>query len=83
MLPNKGSLQFYIQDLDGKYPRSRILLRYPYPERKRFFDMFDSAVGDAILSSATTFLYIAGLVAFVTWLKRKDIVRGSTVVEKA
>jgi hypothetical protein len=44
--------------------------------------MFDSAVGDAILSSATAFLYIAGLVAFVTWLKRKDLVRGS-VVEKA
>ena len=65
------------------YPQSRNFLHYPYPERARFFIVFESAVTDVILSGATTLLYIGGLVIFVAWLKKKKAApRGNPIVER-
>jgi hypothetical protein len=45
--------------------------------------MLESALADAVLSGAINFVYIAGLVGFVAWLKRKQLFTSHSVVENS
>jgi hypothetical protein len=45
--------------------------------------MIESAISDVIFSGVASVAYIAGLAVFVTWLKRKDVLRGQALLEKA